>query len=395
MNTLLAEEIFKPAAFPSHTYISRKIEGTSFDYEVRLEQSLKTTGMLTSIIGPSKMGKTVLCVKVISQENLVKVNGADLVDKEFWSVLAAEVGLPQSSEKTEVDRKSIKVIESERNHTKTYTIHKDEVIQYFKNNNKVLVLDDFHYAGDSQLQITYQLKDAIWKGLKAIVIALPHRADDAIRKNADLVGRLSLINIEPWKKGELEEIASIGFNTLGVSIDQETIELIAIESLTSPQLMQLICLSICTLQGIDDNKGKRIERDVLEDACKLTALNLDYNDVFKVIKGGPNQRGKARNTFHTKDNKELDLYGLIIQVIKENPPLMRLSIDEIKNRIDAIVDGDNGKALERQKIKDTLNNIQKLLDEQSDYIYKVIEWKDNELHILDPLFLFYLRWNVK
>ncbi|MCI8927767.1 MAG: hypothetical protein HFI96_08660 [Lachnospiraceae bacterium] len=47
------------------------------------------------------------------------------------------------------------------------------------------------------MQITQQLKDAIRRGFKAIAVSLPHRADEAIRQNADLSGRLSLINIEP------------------------------------------------------------------------------------------------------------------------------------------------------------------------------------------------------
>ncbi|EKN67181.1 hypothetical protein BAZO_10036, partial [Schinkia azotoformans LMG 9581] len=37
-----------------------------------------------------------------------------------------------------------------------------------------------------QYDIAYQLKDAIRLELKAFVISLPQRADDAIRKNPDL-----------------------------------------------------------------------------------------------------------------------------------------------------------------------------------------------------------------
>ncbi len=49
------------------------------------------------------------------------------------------------------------------------------------------------------MQITQQLKVTIRRGFKAIAVSLPHRADKAIRQNADLSGRLSLINIEPWE----------------------------------------------------------------------------------------------------------------------------------------------------------------------------------------------------
>ena len=45
-------------------------------------------------------------------------------------------------------------------------------------------------------------------------------------KNADLQGRLSLINIQPWQSQELEEIARLGFQKLSISIER-----IAVESL--------------------------------------------------------------------------------------------------------------------------------------------------------------------
>lgn len=51
-----------------------------------------------------------------------------------------------------------------------------------------------------------QLKDAIRRELKVVVVSLPHRADDAICQNADLSGRLSLINIEAWKKKDLNNL---------------------------------------------------------------------------------------------------------------------------------------------------------------------------------------------
>lgn len=47
------------------------------------------------------------------------------------------------------------------------------------------------------MQIAQQLKDAIRREFKAVVVSLPHRADEAIRQNANLSGRLSLINMEP------------------------------------------------------------------------------------------------------------------------------------------------------------------------------------------------------
>lgn len=392
MCKLLAEQIFKPGSFPEYTYVSRESLDIGVNYEVRLKQALKISGCLTSIIGPSKMGKTVLCEKVIDLENLVEVSGVDFkLNNDFWIVIGTKAGLPMSGEF--IEGKTVKDNSTDDLYYKKdkFVLTKDRVIDYFKENRKVLVLDDFHYAPeDTQLHIAQQLKDAIRKEFKAIVVSLPHRADDAIRKNADLTGRLSLINIEPWKKEELEEIAKKGFEKLDIKIEDKVVKNIATESLTSPQLMQYICLSICTLLDTDNSQIVQVPENVLEKAYRFTTANFEYSDVVKTLMSGPNTRGNKRKIYKTESGKELDIYGLIVEAVSIDPPLMGLDIEEIKDRIDKLIINDDKKP-DKQQIRDSLNKLQSIIDEKEN-IYKVFEWKDGILYILDPLFLFYLRW---
>ena len=35
---------------------------------------------------------------------------------------------------------------------------------------------------------------------------------------------------------------------------------------------------------------------------------------------------------------------------------------------------------------------EEMLSKEKEEIYKAIEWKDGKVYVLDPLFLFYLRW---
>lgn len=392
MCKLLAEQIFKPGSFPEYTYVSRESLDIGINYEVRLKQALKISGCLTSIIGPSKMGKTVLCEKVIDLENLVEVSGVDFkLNNDFWTVIGTKAGLPMSGEFIEGKTVKDNITDDLYYKKDKFVLTKDRVIDYFKENGKVLVLDDFHYAPeDIQLHIAQQLKDAIRKEFKAIVISLPHRADDAIRKNADLTGRLSLINIEPWKKEELEEIAKKGFEKLDIKIEDKIVKNIATESLTSPQLMQYICLSICTLLDTDNSKITQVPENILEKAYRFTTANFEYSDVVKTLMSGPNTRGNKRKIYKTESGKELDIYGLIVEAVSIDPPSMGLDIDEMKYRIDKLIIND-GKKPDKQQIRDSLNKLQPIIDEKEN-IYKVFEWKDGMLYILDPLFLFYLRW---
>ena len=254
-----------------------------------------------------------------------------------------------------------------------------------------MVIDDFHYAPDAKrLQIAQQLKDAIRRGFKAIVVSLPHRADEAIRQNADLSGRLSLINMEPWDVSDLKEIAKIGFGKLNIKIEDSVATQIAIESLSSPQLMQYICLNICTILEMSNDENREINKDALKTAYRYTTANFEYNDVIALMQRGPNTRGKNRNSFKTYSEKECDIYELIVKSIAENPPVMKLEFEDIKERIYKLI-ADDSKKPTPQMIKESLIKLQELLDGKED-IFKVLDWKEGVLYILDPLFLFYLRW---
>lgn len=387
---LRAEDVFRPGAFPEYTYISRKSTVSDLPYEFRLMQAIKVAGFLTSLVGPSKMGKTILCEKVIGFENIVEVSGADFAeDTDFWRLIAAKAGLAYegqfASEK--------KIEETSDTYTKkeTFSLTKDKIIEFYKKENLILVIDDFHYAPETKrMQIAQQLKDAIRRGFKAIVVSLPHRADEAIRQNADLSGRLSLINMEPWKVEDLKEIAKKGFSKLDIKIEDEIAKQIAVESLSSPQLMQYICLNICTILEMKNDQKKQIEQEILKTAYRYTTANFEYGDVVSLMKKGPNTRGKSRNTFQLKTGQLCDLYELIVKSIAENPPIMKLEFEDIKKRIYALISDDYKKPTP-QAIKESLTKLQELLHGRED-IFRVLDWKEGILYILDPLFLFYLRW---
>ncbi len=387
---LRAEDVFRPGAFPEYTYISRKSTVSDLPYEFRLMQAIRVSGFLTSLVGPSKMGKTILCEKVIGFENIVEVSGADFdEDTDFWKLISAKAGLAYegqfASEKL--------IFSTSKKYTKKeiFSLTKDKIIEYYRENNLVLVIDDFHYApAGKRIQIAQQLKDAIRRGFKAIVVSLPHRADEAIRQNADLSGRLSLINMELWKVDDLKEIAKLGFGKLGIFIEDSVAAQIAVESLSSPQLMQYICLNICTILEMSGEKNKQIGQEILETAYRYTTANFEYGDVVFLMQKGPNTRGKSRNTFRTVDGHDHDIYELIVKSIAENPPIMKLEFEDVKEQIYRLL-ADGSKTPSPQMIRESLVKLQELLYERED-IFKVLDWKEGVLYILDPLFLFYLRW---
>lgn len=385
---LRAEDIFRPGAFPEYTYVSRKSSISDLPYEFRLNQAIKVSGFLTSLVGPSKMGKTILCEKVIGFERIIEISGADFnSDTDFWKLVAVKAGL--ALEGQFVSEKIIEETKDKYSQKQIFSLTKDKVIEHYVKNNLVLVIDDFHYApAEKRMTVAQQLKDAIRRGFKAVVVSLPHRADDAIRQNADLSGRLSLINMEPWSVEELKKIALMGFGKLNIDIDDELATQVAVESLSSPQLMQYICLNICDY--LELNHETKICKEMLKTVYKYTTANFEYGDVISFMMKGPNTRGKNRNKFMAKDHQMYDMYELIVKSIAENPPIMKLEIEDVKERIYNLLMPDEKKPPVKA-IRDSLNNIQEMLHERED-IFKVLDWKDGVLYILDPLFLFYLRW---
>lgn len=238
-----------------------------------------------------------------------------------------------------------------------------------------------------QYDIACQLKEVIRSGFKAIVISLPYRSDDAIRLNPDLTGRLSIIEIEPWKKEELIRIASKGFAELNIEVAGELMAKMAEESIHSPQLMQAICLNIGLLPGT----GEKITKEIIEESCRFTCMNLPYADVVRVLKAGPPTRGQQRLKYALRDGSKRDIYDLVLKILADNPPLVELSMEELMERIKK---NTSDTTIKQQKVKDSLKNWQKMLEVQGS-LYQVLEWKDDVIYILDNMFLFYIRWGIK
>ncbi len=383
MSKKKAQDVFIPGALPESTYITRKTR-IGFTYEERLKQALSMNGYLTSISGPSKIGKTVLCEKVVGLDRLIEVSGSDFNEKDqMWVKIGTKAGMPLGGETVSGNISDNAMRES-------YILTKESVIDYYKGHDLVLLLDDFHYA-DEQMQrfMAQQFKDAIRKGFKVIIASLPHRSDDAIRTNPDLQGRISMIDIEAWTQEELCQIPITGFGELNIGISRTAIDRLTEESICSPHLMQLICLNICILTGVDERKICGIPEEILDKAFQFSTMNFNYQQIADTIRSGKNSRGKSRKRYRTKAWGMLDLYELILEAIAVDPPFASVGFEGIMSRVVRLVEDDEKPTT--KSLKEYLQNLQEVIQEKG-RSHEVIEWKDDTFYVLDPHFLFYLRW---
>lgn len=159
-------------------YDSERDRAMGFSREQRLKQALRTAGLLISIIGPLENGKQ-LCRQITGVDSLVEISGTDFnEDTDFWLAVTSKVGLIP-----DVGANS--------------SLSKDRIIKHCIDNDKVLVITDFHCAAPKlQKEVAYQVKDAIRKGLKIIMLLPAQKADSVLRQNADLSGRMSVIEVD-------------------------------------------------------------------------------------------------------------------------------------------------------------------------------------------------------
>ena len=148
---------------------------TEFSYALRLKLALQTLGYLTLLVGPSKADKITLCDSVIGLNNIVKISGSDFRDNsDFWVVIACKTNILY-----------------------TEKIDRNQIIKYYKENNKVLVIDDFHFASkETQEEIVKQLKYAIRREMRIIVITSSDYWTDIVRLSINLCRKISLINVD-------------------------------------------------------------------------------------------------------------------------------------------------------------------------------------------------------
>src|SRR5437588_7436354 len=88
-----ASDIFTPGSLPQYTYYDR----AGLNLEFRLLEAIETKGMISSVAGPSKSGKTVLCESVIGKRGMLLIPGGGIASEDvFWQRLRSRLKIPVS-----------------------------------------------------------------------------------------------------------------------------------------------------------------------------------------------------------------------------------------------------------------------------------------------------------
>lgn len=406
------EDVFNPRSFPEKTYVSRAVNATE-TLEEKLTRALSMKGNLVFVSGASKSGKTVLCHKVIPQNKMINLSGVQISDQEsFWQHIAEQIPVAASVTMTSGTRSetgnsfasragvsafieaggefgkqrasgSLSQVSTLNNRTER------QIMNYLLENSMVLVIDDFHYAAkEAQYYVARILKTELFRGLKAVVISLPHRCDEAILRNPDLIGRTMLVEMPPWNTRDLEKIATTGFGLLRVPIAEELLHAIAVESISSPQLMQENCFYLAYFL---QKENAQVTSAMVMRCFQTVAENYaSYEALFEAIKQGPSRGGAKRKQYPLRGGSTADIYELLLCALKIDPPVEKILHSELKERLAQVLAAD-AKMPDASQLSGALNKIITKI-EQSFPGLDVLAYKEQCLYILDPFFLFTLRW---
>ena len=69
--------------------------------------------------------------------------------------------------------------------------------------------------------------------------------------------------------------------------------------------------------------------------------NFPYKEVSNKLQSGPSTRGQKRKKYKMTTGQELDVYGIVLAAIALDPPLISITIDELKDRVDKLIDSSN------------------------------------------------------
>ncbi|TWB75425.1 hypothetical protein FBZ87_104531 [Nitrospirillum amazonense] len=410
-------DIFKATGQPTVTYVKRD----SGSLERKLKSAIEESGQLCLITGPSKTGKTTLYREVISnigKEPLIVRCDKKTKCDDIWKKALEAVDFDRiesiSTQKTSkisgelegsgafgwkwLANTAIRIKGTIARDTGETDIKKkilseagpDLLIPILKETNYVLVIEDFHYLNDDEKILLFQQ----WKGfideeVSVLVLGTTHRAVDIANSNKDLIGRIAQIDVGHWECPDLEAICIQGFGHLEQRISKSLIRKIAEEAVGLPIVVQQICLSIFQSKNIATvqqarQSNFRITEDILLSCMHDTANTkyLQFASHYATLIRGPKEKTRKYNT-----------YELVIACFTLNPIKFSLTRSEINERLKKLP-LENQKPPPAASLNSTLGALKTFQETRG---FELIEWiqNENKLYIIEPSFLFYVRWRAK
>lgn len=415
MNENIAE-IFKTVGLPTVTYVKR----ASGALENLLRSALDERGKLCLVTGPSKTGKTTLYKEVLKSRGeipLIVACDREKTCHDIWRQALEEVNFErvESRSKGEVQRLAAEAELSGKlgwswlaeatakwkgMFGKDISDHEirarvltepgpDLLIPLLRGSNYVLVIEDFHYLPEKEQELLFQQwKRFVDSEVSVLVLGTTHRAVDIANNNKDLLGRITQVDVGHWDVADLKSICYQGFKYLKVPIMNDEIDFIASEAVGLPIVVQQVCLNLFTSKGIyrkQDIKKSHlgIDKPYIRKCLNKVALTnyTQFKSYYETLISGPREKSRKYRT-----------YELVLACFTRNPIKFALKRMEIDDRLSEL----NLEISEIPPAASLNSTFGALKQFQQRRKFELLEWRaeEDKLYILEPSFLFYVRWRA-
>ena len=410
---LRVRDVFVPGGFPRYTYQERE----QYGIEGKLRDALERLNKFIAVAGPTKSGKTVLVRKVLPSEECVWLEGGHVANvQDAWSQILAALKVPTqmveskahaqeraAAEDADVGFRPVgigggqKISESTKDSaTRTSaatfpTSVAKTAVDGLLNHRKVLVVDDFHYLDPNlQSELIRALKPAVFEGLQVVLILIPHRMHQAASAEMDVDGRTVTIQIPDWQNDELFSIGESGFRTLRAACSPTTLDALVRECFGSPHMMQDFCSALCRDAGIkmqytgDPPLPPILLPERPDSFFKEFAQSISP-EAFKALRKGPERTNRKERELSAGGT--CDTYEAVLLALHELGGTTPVDWTKLRKALQQLL-VEVPQQHEVTRALEKMDEIAKSRDGEP-----VIDYENGELHLVDPFFRYYVKWN--
>jgi len=163
-----------------------------------------------------------------------------------------------------------------------------------------IVIDNFHYFDvAAQRKLATALRVFGGKGVKMVVLGTWRAQNHLEKVNSDLLGRITSVNVEPWKDEELRTVLETGEKALNIKFDKPLKARLLKLSDGNVGLLQSAASLVLKRAGV--NEGGRIvkrvgETDIVHKAIQELAIKMrdHVTSAFSVIAGIGQELARGR-----------------------------------------------------------------------------------------------------
>lgn len=408
----LTKNVFVAGRAPDITYNPRNDRQLEAEVRSYLDQS----GKALSVSGPTKSGKTVLIARLLPRDSAIWMYGSDLTSAEaFWEKIVDWLGLYDALEITDqtagqvggtvsgslgVPSVASVGISAAAQDTRMSAVKRsrkramaDVAREGLETVAVPIVIDDFHYVPTEVRRDIARAIKSIIPITHVVMIAVPHEAFEAVRREPDMTGRVWNLQIEHWTLDELLHIARSGAEALNLTGADDWGGVLARASYGAPFLMQQLCCDLAVSNSVLKTEHKPRTLDVPNGEWTEFFRRIARRsppDVFAKLLEGPKVRGQERMVRIFDDGVSVDIYGAVLRAIAITGPKTTMKYQELMKILESRLR--IGTIPQPQQVTNTLWHMSSIAEEAREMGDPALSYKNDQLHVLDPFLAFYLRW---